>query len=86
MQMPKTWDINRSHQPFIGQSSVVKGSNNYTTGAGVGGPVLNTRYYQDLRWSLRDLEQYLARNAGNVTIGELEMVDDEGSGAAESDP
>jgi len=38
MQMPTFWDIGHSHSPFIGDRST-KGSTNYTTVTGVGGPV-----------------------------------------------
>lgn len=85
MQMPKFWDNGDSHSPFIGRSDEVKGSTSYTTGNGVGGEVLNTRYYQKLRWGVRDIEAYLAANAGNVTIGTLETLEADDSGGEERD-
>lgn len=77
MGMPKFWDIGYNHGPFLGLGSVTKGSTSYTTGNGVGGPVLNTRYYQALRWGARDVENYIIENGANVEIGELELIDDE---------
>ncbi len=74
MRMPRFWDIGFSHSPFHGDQSV-KGSIASSTGNGVGGPVLNTRYYQAVRWGVRDIEQYIMDNATNVQIGDLETVD-----------
>ncbi len=77
MQMPRFWDTGASHSPFIGQSDETKGSISSSTGNGAGGEVLNTEYYQNMRWAVRDLERYLADNAGNVQIGDLETLGDD---------
>jgi hypothetical protein len=74
MRMPRFWDIGFSHSPFHGDQSV-KGSISSSTGNGIGGPVLNTRYYQSMRWGVRDIEQYIMNNATNVQIGDLETVE-----------
>lgn len=74
MRMPRFWDIGFSHSPFHGDQSV-KGSIASSTGNGVGGPVLNTRYYQSMRWGVRDIEKYIMDNATNVQIGDLETLD-----------
>jgi TPR repeat protein len=77
MQMPKFWDNGSQHQPFLGKGSFTKGSISSSTGNGIGGPVLNTRYYQGLRFGVQDIEHYIIENEGVVTIGELETIDDE---------
>jgi hypothetical protein len=75
MQMPKFWSVASAATPD--GSSLKSGYISASTGNDVGGPVLNTRYYQSVRWGLYDVENYIAENAGNVEIGELEMVDTE---------
>ena len=72
MKMPKFWAGGLGISPSEGRG---QGSISNTTGNGAGGPVLNTRYYQALRWGVRDIENYLVKNAGNIEIGELEMID-----------
>jgi hypothetical protein len=76
MRMPKFWDIGQvTSSPDGGGAG--SGSRSYSTGNGVGGPVLNTRYFQNVRWGLRDVEKYIGENGGNVEIGELSTIDDD---------
>ena len=73
MRMPKFWNV----QPTGTVDQPASTGGYVSTGGGdsVGGPVLNTRYYQAVRWGLRDIEQYIMNNATNVQIGDLETVD-----------
>ncbi len=72
MQMPKFWAIGSGQSVSGGRTM-----NGSTSHSGVGGPVLNTRYYQSVRWGLRDVDHYIEQNAGNVVIGELTSLEDE---------
>lgn len=73
MRMPRFWNV----QPVGTVDNPASTGGYISTGGGdsVGGAVLNTRYYQSVRWGLRDIEQYIMNNATNVQIGDLETVD-----------
>lgn len=73
MRMPRFWNVT----PVASMDHPANTRGHISNGGGdsVGGPVLNTRYYQAMRWGVRDIEQYIMDNATNVQIGDLETVE-----------
>ena len=78
MQMPRFWTI-QGKGLWKDPSNPIIGSASYSTGNGTGGEVLNTRYYQALRWGTVDIDDYIESHVGVVRIGDLSTIDDTAS-------
>lgn len=83
MQMPRFWATwagpgQATGLPGNGRGDgpqYHRGSGTISTGDKAGGQVLNTRYYLDLRASIRAVESYMAETSTRVTLGPMELLE-----------
>jgi hypothetical protein len=87
MEMPKFWGINPgdgSGGGEIGGSAAPSGSTASAIGNSAGGPTRDVAYYQQLRASIKALEQYISEHGGTVELGEFEVLEPEAGQSQES--
>lgn len=79
-QMPKFWGINPgsgSEMESVGGSSSQSGSRSSIIGNQPGAPQRDVAYYQGLRERINELNSYIGENAGNVQLGDFQVLEDE---------
>lgn len=79
-QMPRFWGINPgsgSEVENVGGSASGSGTHSSVIGNQPGAPQRDVDYYQGLRQRIKDLDQFIGENTGTVTLGELQVVEDE---------
>jgi hypothetical protein len=80
MRMPKFWGINPedvSGSGEIGGGAAPSGSVASAVGNSAGGPTLDVAHYQQLRASIKSLDQYITTHGSTVELGEFVVIEPE---------